>query len=104
MNAAKDKREYEYPYIENADEKLKDLCTKGLDARYNGEKRDRAEARLNEELDIIRRQGSTSGYLTLLDVLNTVGFEPGDIYIRGTNASSLVVYVAGLSDVDPHHD
>ena len=34
MNAAKDKREYEYPYIENADEKLKDLCTKGLDARY----------------------------------------------------------------------
>ena len=44
MNAAKDKREYEYPYIENADEKLKDFCTKGLDARYNGEKRDRAEA------------------------------------------------------------
>ncbi len=65
MRAVKDKREYEYPYIENADEKLKDLCTKGLDARYNGEKRDRAEARLNEELDIIRRQGSTSGYLTL---------------------------------------
>ena len=101
MNAAKDKREYEYPYIENADEKLKDLCTKGLDARYNGEKRDRAEARLNEELDIIRRQGSTSGYLTLLDVLNTVGFEPGDICIRGTNASSLVVYVTGLSNIDP---
>ena len=61
MNAAKDKREYEYPYIENAGEKLKDLCIKGLDARYSGEERDRAESRLNEELDIIHRQGSTSG-------------------------------------------
>lgn len=39
MNAAKDKREYEYPYIENAGEKLKDLCIKGLDARYSGEER-----------------------------------------------------------------
>ena len=34
MGIAKDKRDYKYPYIENADEKLRDLCVKGLEARY----------------------------------------------------------------------
>ena len=50
MGIAKDKRDYKYPYIENADEKLRDLCVKGLEARYSGEKREMAMTRLNEEL------------------------------------------------------
>lgn len=101
MGIAKDKRDYKYPYIENADEKLRDLCVKGLEARYSGEKREMAMTRLNEELSIISRQGSTSGYLILLDVLETVGFEPGDICLRATDAASLIFYVTGLSTIEP---
>lgn len=101
MGIEKDKRDYKYPFIEYADAKLRERCKKRLEERYIGQKREMADLRLNEELAIISRQGSASGYLTLLDALDSAGFKPDDICIRGTSASSLVVYLTGLSDIEP---
>lgn len=101
MSNKRKKWEYEYLFIEDADEKLRERCIKGLDERYIDQKRAKAEKRIEEELVIISRQGSASAYLTLLDVLDSVGFTTDDICIRGTAASSLVVHVTGLSGIDP---
>ena len=95
------RREIEYPVIEGADEKLKEVCLIGINERYSGNTKEKAEERLADELAIIRQQGSASGYLIVLDALKSVGYEPDDICVRGTNASALVSYVAGLSNIDP---
>ena len=87
MSNKRKKWEYEYIFIEDAEEKLRERCIKGLDERYIDQKRAKAEKRIEEELAIISRQGSASAYLTLLDVLDSVGFTTDDICIRGTAAS-----------------
>ena len=93
--------EITFPDIDGADEKLKEVCIKGVNERYSGNDREKAEEKLVVELDIIHKQGSASGYLTVLAALNAAGFNPGYICLRGSNASSLVSYVTGLSQTDP---
>lgn len=90
-----------YPVIDNAGELLEEVCMSGLTERYSGSSKKKAEKRITYELEIIRRQGSASGYLMVLNALNASGFKPEDICVRGTTASALISYVTGLSDIDP---
>jgi len=109
---------YRYPGAEDAgaDRKLAELCRTRLDDRYRATEaiRGRAEARLEEELRVIRALGLCGFFLLhrdLLELAREVALEvrgpasarallpPGRG--RGSSVSSIVCYLTGLSHVDP---
>jgi len=83
---------------------LRDLCHKGLRARYG----ERAETdqdlleRFNYELKIIENSGFISYFLIVWDFIDYakkkgIPVGPG----RGSAAGSLIAYVLGITDIDP---
>ena len=90
-----------YPDIKNADELLKEICISGINNRYEGEWKNAALVRIEKELEIVKKQGSASGYLTVLGDLNAVGAKPEEFYCPGMITSSLLSYASGLSDIEP---
>ncbi len=71
-----------YPYMKNADLKLKNLCKKGINSLYKVEDRNYAFAYLEKELAIIARQGSASMWIMVFNALEAVGAKTEDIYER----------------------
>ncbi len=108
---------YRYPGAEDdgAMRKLSELCDTRLHDRYRRTPfRDRAAARLNEELRLIDRLGLAGFFLLhhdLLELARDVAVEvrgPGSARSllppgrgRGSSVSSIVCYLTGLSHVDP---
>jgi len=109
---------YRYPGAEDgeADATLAAVCSARFDERYplSSRHREKAVARLQEELLLIRRLG-LSGFFNLhyeiLELARTVAYEvrgaatvrallpPGRG--RGSSVSSIVCYLTGLSHIDP---
>ena len=92
---------YNHPYIENADNKLAEIAISGIHSRYSDEQLEDAMARIEEELEIIKRQGSASEYLVVINAFNAVNARSNEYCMRGTTPSLLIAYATGLSDVDP---
>src|SRR3954466_3267738 len=108
---------YQYPGAEDpdADRKLAELCRAVIDDRYGGRAaRAKAEARLDEELRLIRTLGLSGFSLlprALLELAREVAVEvrgpstaravlpPGRG--RGSSVSSIVCFLTGLSHIDP---
>ncbi len=108
---------YTYPGAEDgaADRKLAELCRTLLDGRYAGRaSHAEAEARLDEELRVIRTLGLSGFFLLhrdMLELAREVAHEvrgrdsvrallpPGRG--RGSSVASIVCYLTGLSHVDP---
>lgn len=90
-----------YPYIENADKLLEEKCIAGINAKYNGEMKEVALARIRAELDIVKQQGAASGFLVVLNALEACQARIDEYCFRGTLASSLIPYALGMSDIDP---
>jgi len=95
---------YEPPEGVSRSQYLRDLCFKGLQARYG----DRAGSdeellkRLEYELGIIEKTGFVSYFLIVWDFINYaksrgIPVGPG----RGSAAGSLIAYVLGITDLDP---
>jgi error-prone DNA polymerase len=109
---------YRYPGAEDeqADAKLAEVCGTAFATRYPGghELRARAQARLEEELRVIRALGLSGFFLLhrdLLELAREVAVEvrgPDTVRAllppgrgRGSSVSSIVCYLTGLSHVDP---
>ena len=109
---------YRYPGAEDeqADAKLAEVCGAAFATRYPGghELRARAQARLEEELRVIRALGLSGFFLLhrdLLELAREVAVEvrgPDTVRAllppgrgRGSSVSSIVCYLTGLSHVDP---
>src|SRR3954451_12377547 len=108
---------YQYPGAEDpdADRKLAELCRAVVAERYSGRGvLARAEARLDEELRLIRTLGLSGFFLLhrdLLELAREVAVEvrgpssaravlpPGRG--RGSSVSSIVCFLTGLSHIDP---
>src|SRR3954462_5984217 len=108
---------YQYPGAEDpgADRKLAELCKSVIDGRYGRRStREKAEARLDEELRLIRSLGLSGFFLLhrdLLELAREVAVEvrgpssaravlpPGRG--RGSSVSSIVCFLTGLSHIDP---
>src|SRR3954454_21474611 len=108
---------YRYPGSEDpsADRRLAELCAHHLAERYGGRAlRSKAEARLEEELRVIRLLGLSGFFLLhrdMLELAREVAVEvrgpdsarsvlpPGRG--RGSSVSSIVCYLTGLSHIDP---
>jgi error-prone DNA polymerase len=108
---------YQYPGAEDADadRKLAELCWARIGERYEGRGSiERAQARLDEELKVIRSLGLSGFFLLhrdLLELAREVAVEvrgpstarallpPGRG--RGSSVASIVCYLTGLSHIDP---
>src|SRR5436190_2349893 len=108
---------YQYPGAEDgsADRKLAEICRSVLADRYSGRgAQAKAEARLDEELRLIRTLGLSGFFLLhrdLLELAREVAVEvrgtssaravlpPGRG--RGSSVSSIVCFLTGLSHIDP---
>jgi error-prone DNA polymerase len=99
-----------------ADRELAEVCRARMDERYpsRGPMRAEADARLDEELRVIRRLGLAGFFLLhrdMLELAREVAAEvrgPDTVRSllppgrgRGSSVSSLVCYLTGLSHVDP---
>lgn len=71
-------------------------CRKGISRRY-GETNRAIEARLSEELDLIRSKGYVDYFLVVADIVRRRPIHCG----RGSGAASLVSYLLGITHVDP---
>lgn len=95
------------PTGENEEEQLRRLCRKGLENRYRIHELEEPEQqelldRMNRELDVIVGHGLCSYFLIVWDIVQFAKSEsipvgPG----RGSAAGSLVVYLLGITEVDP---
>ncbi len=108
---------YRYPGSEDKDapRRLAELCRARLEERYeHGGARAEAEARLQEELNVIDHLGLAGFFLLhhdMLELAREVALEVrgGDTARallapgrgRGSSVSSIVCYLAGLSHIDP---
>lgn len=95
------KREPKLPHIPDADTKLFDLAFAGLATMTLLSKTEYKE-RVNYELNIIKTMGYSTYFLVLHDVIawakaNGVRVGPG----RGSGAGSLVLFLLGVTGVDP---
>ncbi|MGI8844694.1 MAG: DNA polymerase III subunit alpha [Thermoleophilaceae bacterium] len=111
---------YAYPGSEDpdADRKLAEACAAKLDERYpRGGERERAAARIEEELKVIRHLDLSGFFLLhrdLLELARDVAVEVRGPSVaravlppgrgRGSSVASIVCYLTGLSHVDPLHN
>src|SRR3954468_21907518 len=108
---------YRYPGAEDpeADAKLAEICRARLGDRYSGRAAlDRAGARLDQELALIRGLGLSGFFLLHRDMLELAREVAAEVRGasaaravlppgrgRGSSVSSIVCYLTGLSHIDP---
>jgi DNA polymerase-3 subunit alpha len=95
------KREPSLPHIPNANAQLRALAADGM-LKYHGRHDEGSKERLEYELDTIQTMGYSTYFLILHDVIawartNNIRVGPG----RGSGAGSLLLYLLGVTDVDP---
>ncbi len=83
-----------------ADVVLRERCEAGLVRRYGAPPR-AVRDRLEDELEVIRRLGYPSYFLTVADVTDLIRDMGIRCAARGSGAGSLVNYALGISGVDP---
>ncbi|HEY8489672.1 MAG TPA: DNA polymerase III subunit alpha, partial [Dehalococcoidia bacterium] len=110
--------DFQNPRDEPADEALARVCREALAARYPpwDPHRKQAEARLAEELALVRRHGLAGFFLVYRDLLDLAGQVAAEVRGpespralahlppgrgRGSSVSSIICYLIGLSHVDP---
>lgn len=92
---------FELPRINDADDILRDRCLKGIEQRFDKDQKEKALIRIEEELNIIRNQGSASEFVAVINAFDAVDAQASEFCIRGTIPSLLITYAIGLSEVDP---
>ena len=81
---------------------FRQLCTKGLHARFGGSPAPEAVERLEYEIGVIERMGYVDYFLIVWDFVHyakshDIPVGPG----RGSGAGSLCAYCIGITDIDP---
>ena len=84
-----------------ADGVLRARCEGAVGDRYGSAPRQVIWARLDQELELIRRLGYASYFLTVGDVTDLIKGMGVRCAARGSGAGSLVNYLLGISGVDP---
>jgi DNA polymerase III alpha subunit len=86
------------------DEKLRELCLKGIERRYPKEKKEEVMKRLEMELGVIVGAKLSSYFLIVQDFVNwakenKIVVGPG----RGSAGGSIIAYLLGITNIDPLH-
>ncbi|HQR25776.1 MAG TPA: DNA polymerase III subunit alpha [Nocardioides sp.] len=85
----------------DADTVLRARCEGAIGRRYGSAPRQVIWKRLDDELEVIRRLGYASYFLTVGDVTDLIRELGVRCAARGSGAGSLVNYLLGVSGVDP---
>lgn len=86
------------------DEKLKELCLRGIEKRYPKKKEKEVKKRLEMELNVIFGAKLSSYFLIVQDFVNwakenKIVVGPG----RGSAGGSIMAYLLGITNIDPLH-
>ncbi len=92
--------QYKTPNGEDADTYLTNLCKEGLVRRYPRD-REAAEKRMQYELEVIRQTRFANYFLVVWDIANFARRRNIMFGVRGSAASSIVLYCLGVTDIDP---
>ena len=90
-----------YPYIPDADERIRDICKKKLEEKYDEEEREKAKAYLETELTALRNTGMAFHLLQTKELMDKCALRSCDVSLRGTGAGSMVCFLMGISELDP---
>ncbi|MGH7240313.1 MAG: DNA polymerase III subunit alpha, partial [Candidatus Saccharimonadales bacterium] len=93
---------FDVPGGKTPEERLAELCEKGLIKRFGSNVTPQIRERMNYELSVINKTGFVSYLLIIQDFINWAKSQrivvgPG----RGSACGSLVSYLAGITDVNP---
>lgn len=94
-------KEKYFPKMENAAETLRNRCNENLQQKYSEKESVRAEERLETELAALQKTEMESYVLLVRELLDKCGLRACDISLRGCAAGSMVLYLMGISEVDP---
>ena len=92
--------EYSPPDGLTAEEYLVKLCWEGLERRVPGADQE-YEERLRYELDVIKKTQFPNYFLVVWDIARFAHENGILLGVRGSAAASLVLYVTGVTDIDP---
>ncbi len=91
---------FSLPKGEKADEYLLKKCLKNFPQKYPHRDR-RVSSNVLRELEVIRKKGFSSYFLLVKDIVAFAKKEGIRCSARGSASGSLVVYLLGISDIDP---
>ncbi len=80
---------------------VREICEQELSKKYSGERIKAAEERLDYELSAIEGTGSDTYFLQVRELFLKMNLKACDISLRGTAATSLILYLMGINGVDP---
>ncbi|MDH5780987.1 MAG: DNA polymerase III subunit alpha [Dehalococcoidia bacterium] len=92
--------EFPLPEGETADSYLAKLCWQKAHARY-GNIGSEIEARVNHELDLIKKLGLSGYFLIVWDIMDYAEGNGIPAQGRGSAANSMVAYILAITKVDP---
>ncbi len=88
-------------FAEYADKMLADIAIVAVRSKYADDQLEEALARIEGELENIKKQGTALEYLTVIDIFISVKAKPSEYCMTGVAPSLLISYALGLSAVDP---
>ncbi len=91
---------FEIPPGMTADEYLRNICMESLREKIPGAG-EKEHERLSYELDVIRRTKYATYFLVVWDIAQFVRKNNIELAVRGSAAASLVLYLVGVTDVNP---
>lgn len=80
---------------------LRQLCNEGLYKKYGNHLSEPIRKRMDYELDVIDKTGSSDIFLIVADYVNYANKQGHLLLARGTAASSLVLYALGVTNFNP---
>ena len=89
-----------YPYVDNQDDLLKNICERELKKKYNFVPI-KVKNRVKWELNAIEKTKSAFMFLQLKWVIDKLKFKSFEMSSRGMVGSSMVAYLCGITDMDP---
>ena len=94
-------KEVRYPYIENADNRLREICYNCAKELYGDSIPVEVSERIEWEIGAIYRTGMTFAFILLKELMDKNNLSGDDITLRGLSGGSLVLYLCGLSNYNP---
>ena len=91
---------FDIPPGMTADEYLRKICEDSLREKIP-DAGEREHVRLDYELDVIRRTKYATYFLVVWDIAQFVRRNNIELAVRGSAAASLVLYLVGVTDVNP---
>ena len=102
MKCGERKMNWDLSYTERACRKLESLCvTRYCDKYPAGFEHAGAYGQMERELSFIERQGSAPLILEACEALAAVDASPKDYFLKGVNGASVVLYIMGLTELEP---